>query len=62
MRLVDIAVPEDLIDSQKRGDVGRVVFTQQPECRGHDNFDTLPLQSDSGQRLAEEHAIGGGET
>lgn len=46
-----IPVVEDPVDSNERGDIGRIIRAKYPERRRHNDFNSRPLMADGEQRL-----------
>lgn len=47
---MDIPVVEDPVDSNERGNIGRLVLAKYPERRRHNDFNGGPLMADGEQR------------
>ena len=50
VRLVDIPVVEDPVDSNERGNIDRFILAKYPERRCHNDFNSGPLMADGKQR------------
>ena len=49
--LPHIPVVEDLVDSNERGDIGRIIFAKYPERRRHNDFNSGPVMADGEQSM-----------